>query len=206
MLPKLHIHWERWKYNDTFEIYVSNLGHFRNKSKADLAPKIGHNGYMWIWVQGSQPGWELAHRVVMLTWRPTPEADKLTVDHLDHNKRDNSVDNLEWVTREENLRRADEDYLPTILGPVKVKSKKRQVIGVYCEGACSHNKHLNYTVRDMAEASAAFRYMIDEYLLDQQKGFNKAVRDLLKGTNTTGAKNGVASNLPLYMRKRNDYN
>lgn len=32
--------------------------------------------------------------------------EQLTVDHLDHNKRNNSVDNLEWVTRAENMRRA----------------------------------------------------------------------------------------------------
>lgn len=35
----------------------------------------------------------------------------LTVDHLDHNKRNNSVSNLEWVTKEENLHRAQIDHL-----------------------------------------------------------------------------------------------
>lgn len=109
MLPKLHIHWERWKYNKTFEVYVSTLGNVRNKSKASLAPKIGYNGYVLIPVQGSKPGYMLLHRLVLLTWRPTPEAEILTVDHLNHNKRDNSLDNLEWVTFEENQRRAKED-------------------------------------------------------------------------------------------------
>ena len=37
MLPKLHFTIERWKYNPTFELWVSNLGHIRNKSKADIA-------------------------------------------------------------------------------------------------------------------------------------------------------------------------
>jgi len=109
MLPKLHIKLERWKYNKTFEVYVSNMGHVRNQSKAALAPKVGYSGYMLIPVQGSKPGYMLLHRLVMLTWRPTPEAEILTVDHLNHNKRDNSVENLEWVTFEENQRRAKED-------------------------------------------------------------------------------------------------
>lgn len=85
------------------------MGHVRNKSKAPVAPKIGYNGYVLIPVQGSNPGYMLLHRLVLLTWRPTPEAEILTVDHLNHNKRDNSLDNLEWVTFEENQRRAKED-------------------------------------------------------------------------------------------------
>ena len=70
----------------------------------------------------------------MLTWRPIPGAEDLTVDHLDHNKRNNALTNLEWVTREENLRRADEDHLddevaespvPTVQVTVKKKKKKK---------------------------------------------------------------------------------
>jgi hypothetical protein len=53
----------------------------------------------------------LVHRVVMLTWRPTANAEHLTVDHLDHNKRNNAIDNLEWVTLEENQRRAEADHI-----------------------------------------------------------------------------------------------
>ena len=47
----------------------------------------------------------------MLTWRPIPDAEELTVDHLNHNKRDNSLDNLEWVTKEENWERAVNDFV-----------------------------------------------------------------------------------------------
>ena len=70
----------------------------------------------------------------MLTWRPIPGAEDLTVDHLDHNKRNNALTNLEWVTREENLRRAGEDHLdnemaelpvPTVQVTVKKKKKKK---------------------------------------------------------------------------------
>lgn len=111
MFPTIKLNIERWKYNPTFELYVSNMGHIRNKSKADIAPKIMQNGYVVVYVYGSLNRYMLLHRVVMLTWKPTPEAEMLTVDHLDHNKRNNALSNLEWVTEEENLRRAKEDYI-----------------------------------------------------------------------------------------------
>lgn len=114
MFPTIKLNIERWKYNPTFELYVSNMGHIRNKSKADIAPKIMSNGYVVVYVYGSINCYMLLHRVVMLTWKPTPEAEALTVDHLDHNKRNNALSNLEWVTKEENLRRAEDDYVGRI--------------------------------------------------------------------------------------------
>ena len=125
MFPTIKLNIERWKYNPTFELYVSNMGHVKNKSKADVAPKIMQNGYVVVYVHGSLNRYMLLHRVVMLTWRPTPEAEELTVDHLDHNKRNNALSNLEWVTQEENERRAANDYLreSTLVGNDVIVSK-----------------------------------------------------------------------------------
>ena len=47
----------------------------------------------------------------MLTWKPIPYAESLTIDHLNHNKRENTIYNLEWVTRKENLNRACNDLI-----------------------------------------------------------------------------------------------
>lgn len=124
MLPKLHIKIERWKYNKTFEVYVSNMGNIKNRSKASLAPRISEGGYCSVRVGGSTKKWMLVHRLVMLTWRPTPEAENLTVDHLDHNKRNNSIWNLEWVSFEENQNRAKKDFI------CQQKQKKRNVVAV----------------------------------------------------------------------------
>lgn len=138
MLPKFHIKIERWKYNKTFEVYVSSMGHVRNRSKAPLVPKISSGGYMVVAVNGSNPRYMLLHRLVMLTWRPTAEAEDLTVDHLDHNKRNNALENLEWVTKEENLRRAAFD-LATVsemrsagLNPNKPVNPKINIASVTC--------------------------------------------------------------------------
>ena len=108
----IHFSIERWKWNADFGIYVSNKGRFRTRDKKELPIKIGNGGYCYVHCSGTVNKYRLAHRVVMLTWRPTDDAENLTVDHLDHNKRNNSVSNLEWVTQEENLRRACTDLLP----------------------------------------------------------------------------------------------
>jgi hypothetical protein len=105
---------ERWKFNKTYQVYVSNQGRFRNKSKADLPIKIGNGGYCYVKVDCATCHYMLAHRLVMLTWRPTPDAENLTVDHKDHNKRNNALSNLEWVSYEENQERAKDDLVEVI--------------------------------------------------------------------------------------------
>lgn len=108
ILPRFIFRVERWKWNKEYRVYVSNMGHFMDEHKKIIPVKINQNGYVLI---KTCYGYEIAHRLVMKTWRPTAAMDKLTVDHLDHNKRNNSVENLEWVTRAENMRRARADYI-----------------------------------------------------------------------------------------------
>ena len=133
ILPKIFLGIERWKWNKEYRVYVSNMGHFKDEHKEDLPFKTTNSGYLNV---KTRCGYKLAHRLVMLTWRPIPGAEDLTVDHLDHNKRNNALTNLEWVTREENLRRAGEDHLdneiaelpiPTVQVTVKKKKKSKEI-------------------------------------------------------------------------------
>lgn len=106
IMPTFLFNIEKWKWNEEYRIYVSNLGHFRDEYKNLLSIKIDSKGYCKI---KTNCGYRSAHRLVMLTWKPIPDAENLTVDHLDHNKRNNAVDNLEWVTGVENRLRAIRD-------------------------------------------------------------------------------------------------
>ena len=108
ILPTFNFNIERWKWNKEYRIYVSNMGHFRDEHKRLIQIKIAKGGYVSI---KTAVGMKYAHRLVMLTWRPIPNAEDLTVDHLDHNKRNNSVANLEWVSKAENQRRAEKDFV-----------------------------------------------------------------------------------------------
>ena len=116
MLPKIHFEIEKWKFNDRYNIYVSNLGNFKSRSKEDIKLMVQKGGYLMVPLCNNQRGitkYVPAHRIVMETWCPKQNMwkDKLTVDHLDHNKRNNKTTNLEWVSKEENQKRANDDLM-----------------------------------------------------------------------------------------------
>lgn len=106
ILPTISFKIERWKFNKDYGIYVSTLGNFKDRHKRRLPIKIDQGGYCRVKTETSSNPWKQAHRLVMLTWKPIPDAESLTVDHLNHNKRDNSLSNLEWVTEAENLKKS----------------------------------------------------------------------------------------------------
>lgn len=93
---------ERWKFNKEYGVYVSTFGHFKDRFKREI-PLNKRNGYCYC---RTEVGVKLAHRLFLLTWKPIPNAEELTVDHKDRNKSNNRIDNLEWVSAEENYQRA----------------------------------------------------------------------------------------------------
>ena len=101
VLPKIHIEIERWKYLKSMDVYISSHGRFKDKNGALLSVGAKNN---YLVFRG-----EYIHRLVLSTFKPVPGWAGLTVDHLNHNTRDNRVSNLEWVTLTENTRRARKD-------------------------------------------------------------------------------------------------
>lgn len=117
IFPTLHIEFEKWKFNKEYGVWVSNFGNFKDIHKRPIPKKIySQNGYVSI---KTKHGNRMAHRLVMYTWCPIEDREAFTVDHLDHNKRNNRVDNLEWVSQTENIMRANDDIvaspIPTII-------------------------------------------------------------------------------------------
>jgi hypothetical protein len=53
------------------------------------------------------------HRLVMITFVPNPE-NKSDVNHLDENKHNNNIDNLQWATRTENVRHSNSKQVQQI--------------------------------------------------------------------------------------------
>jgi hypothetical protein len=76
--------------------YVSSLGRYKNKERI-INVKYS-SGYKRVRIGDVK---YLLHRLVAFTFIPNPE-NKAQVNHIDGNKLNNSVDNLEWVTNQEN--------------------------------------------------------------------------------------------------------
>lgn len=99
--PRFHFNIETWKYYKPLDVYVSSMGRIKN-TKGELQ-SCGVKGN-YLMYRGC-----LVHRIVMETFKAVPNYAHMTVDHLNHNTRDNSVNNLEWVTLSENQQRAQND-------------------------------------------------------------------------------------------------
>ncbi len=101
MLPKIHLSIERWKKNTEYGVWVSNQGNIKLiKNRENLNPRINESGYCMVF---TELGVISVHRLVAYTWLGGKRNAKYDIDHINSNKRDNSVRNLRWVTKEINL-------------------------------------------------------------------------------------------------------
>ena len=96
---------EIWKPVKGFEgLYeVSNLGRvFHLPTSRYKIPSITKNGYYYValWKNNKHKHW-LLHRLLAIAFIANPK-NKSEVNHKDCNKLNNSLENLEWVTHQEN--------------------------------------------------------------------------------------------------------
>ena len=70
-----------------------------------VEPRITHKGYKRIQL-GKRVKEDYVHRIVLKTFIGIAPTDKHQCDHIDHNKINNKVENLEWVTQSENIQRS----------------------------------------------------------------------------------------------------
>ena len=149
---------EIWKDIPNYDGYqVSNLGRVRtyNKiSKTNLhgerhwknrilkfkgkSYKTGYRVDLW---KENKPHTLLVARLVAFTfYNENIDNHELTVDHIDGNRLNNNINNLELVSLSENIKRAFNNDLYTMQKKIKVINK---------------NNNYDKTFRSMAEASRA---------------------------------------------------
>lgn len=97
---------EEWKDIEGFDGYyqVSNLGSVKNKHGLIMKQATARNGYKHLMLKYGKPESpnRLVHRLVAQAFLPNKK-NKSDVNHINSNRRDNRVCNLEWVTRSENI-------------------------------------------------------------------------------------------------------
>lgn len=99
---------------------ASTDGHIRNsKTKNILHEFQGKDGYFRSQFGGKT---RLIHRVIATTYLDNPN-NFSEVNHIDGNKANNSVNNLEWCDRSSNLRHAYTHGLRTAKGSRNARSK-----------------------------------------------------------------------------------
>ena len=116
-----------WKDVEGYEgLYlVSNDGRVKGtKSKKVLKFSYSYNGYRRVKLyRGAKGKTFMVHRLVANAFVLNPQ-NKPQVNHIDGNKQNNTVDNLEWVTQTENLVHAVRLGLIDTNLMVKATSKK----------------------------------------------------------------------------------
>lgn len=138
---------EIWKDIEGYEgLYqVSNLGNVKSLSKEKTTKLIGifktkekilskgkdSRGYYSVVLYKNKIKKDISvHRLVAMAFIPNPE-NKPTVNHIDGNKCNNNVENLEWCTYQENTQHAYRTGLNPIL-----KGKDNPMYGRHAE---NHN-------------------------------------------------------------------
>lgn len=117
---------EIWKDVPRFDgmVQASNLGRIKSfygyKYGRILKQSYDNNGYGYYRVHINHHRY-YPYRLIAETFLPNPE-NKPEINHKDGNKLNNRVDNLEWVTRSENMKHAYK------LGLQRPSEKQKQAV------------------------------------------------------------------------------
>ena len=100
---------EIWEPVKGFEGYyeISNYANIKNSKGRILKTYLLNNGYVALKLHKDKVRTShLVHRLVASTFIENNDINKTEVNHINGNKQDNTLHNLEWVTRSENTQHA----------------------------------------------------------------------------------------------------
>lgn len=157
-------------YENLYE--VSSLGRISNYRKIMKTYSI-NSGYQCVklYKDGKKKA-ALVHRLIATSFIPNPD-NKPMVNHIDGNKLNNHVDNLEWVTCQENLKHARDTGLNAYNKPSTGKklggssqyhhvswdkAKKKWTVAIRVNGKNHFQKRFAYEI----EAAKHANWAIDQ--------------------------------------------
>lgn len=121
------------KYELSFNYYVTDDGRiWSERANKFLSPQLDKNGYEKVQMMstdGKRHRYSV-HRLVMENWQPIKHMEYYQVNHIDGNKKNNNINNLEWVTCEENIQHAIKNNLRAKINGA-AKLTQDEVIEIY---------------------------------------------------------------------------
>lgn len=168
---------ERWKEMSNHEVWkpapgfednyeVSNFGRIRNSAtKKVLVVTPNKKGYVVARLSVHNVKYSIKmHRAVAIAFIPNPNR-KPQVNHIDGNKSNNNVGNLEWATNGENQKHAFKMGLNRVTGKAGRQKIPVAKIDTKTGGVIETYKSIN----DAARANNTYRQNIRKALLGTRK-------------------------------------
>lgn len=100
-----------WKEIKDFPNYsISDSGEVKNNKTGRILKKaLNQDGYAIVQLWNNGKGtMKRVHRLVLETFKPTENTD-YEVNHLDRNRTNNNLNNLEWCSNKQNISYRDKD-------------------------------------------------------------------------------------------------
>lgn len=124
----------RYEVSDDGKVYTN----VKYKQRREMVGKIGNSGYrMVVLTVGGKKLYKNVHRLIAEVFLDNPEG-KREVNHIDGNKLNNAVSNLEWATSREN-----QLHVRDFLGSKSVKlslEKSNKIRAIYAKGGITQKE------------------------------------------------------------------
>ncbi len=149
---------EGWKHINGLDYQVSNYGRVRNLRKHILKPSVINAGYLQTTLtKDKKTHKKLVHRLVAETFLKCDDTS-LVVDHIDNNKLNNHVSNLQFISQRENTNKSTPIGISGFRGVERLGKNWRARISLNGERV-----ELG-TFKDKISAAEAYEIALSEHL------------------------------------------
>lgn len=171
---------EKINYDNISSNYLINKKGqiFNTKTKCFLPGSLDKNGYVRYGLarkDGTRKTYR-AHRLVLIIFSPIEDLS-LQVNHIDGNKTNNDINNLEWTTCEENISHAIKNHL---------RGKGRAIL----------QEEQVHSICKLLSEGYAPKMVAQKLFPDNVEQFNSIIQDIKKGKNWLNISKNYQINVP----------